>query len=37
MAIEERVKLLRARKQCIDEGLCTADDVDEYFPLPSKK
>jgi hypothetical protein len=36
LAIDETVKLLRARKQMIDEGLCTAENIDEYLPMPNK-
>ena len=34
LSIEEKVKILRARKQLIDEGICTEETVDQYLPLP---
>jgi hypothetical protein len=36
LVIDETVKLLRARKQMIEEGLCTLDNIDEFLPMPSK-
>jgi hypothetical protein len=37
LVIDETVKLLRARKQMIDEGICTAENIDKYLPMPSKE
>jgi hypothetical protein len=33
LMIDKKVKLLRARKELIDEGICTAENIDEYLPL----
>ena len=33
LMIDKKVKLLRARKQLIDEGICTEENIDEYLPL----
>jgi hypothetical protein len=36
LTIDETVKLLRARRQMLDEGLCTPDNIDEFLPMPNK-
>lgn len=33
LSIDEKVKLLKARKDLIDTGVCTADEIDLYLPL----
>jgi len=35
--IEEKVKLLQARKKLMDDGACTADELDLLLPLPGKE
>jgi hypothetical protein len=37
LLIDQTVKLLRARKQMIDEGLCTPENIDQFLPMPSKE
>ena len=34
LAIDEKVKLLRARKQLLDDGICTLETIDQYLPMP---
>ena len=36
LAIDETVKILKARKELLDGGICTMEMIDQYLPLPKK-
>ena len=35
ISINEKVKILEARKKLIDDGLCTVENIDKYLPFPN--